>query len=135
MYKIILIVFLGFLFSCGVDHPFKRGEPSSSNPSNTGGVIETATQSGKTLFIEQVYPSMQSKCFDCHRGEVDTFTLTGESEKDYLFSLIKIVPGDPENSLIILKPLNKEDSHGGGTIWQEGSNEHLIFKEWILNEK
>ncbi len=150
MNKLIPFFSVLFLFSCGADHPFKRGLPAPSKttdnppakPPETGSPKEAPknTESpppvpnGKQVFIKKVYPYMQAKCFECHKGMGEPFDLTGDAEKDYLSSLKKITPKDPEKSLMFIKVQNKGAGHDGGEIWTSGMDELLMLKEWILNE-
>lgn len=73
-------------------------------------------------FNLNVLPALQHSCAECHDEDFKDFAAA--TSADYFTA------GDPEQSLLYLKPTGKK-KHKGKVVWSIDSAEAKILAEWI----
>lgn len=126
---------LSLLFACGTDEPFARGEkvekPGGQAGGGGGGQGEGGTggDEGGISFASDVDPILDVRCASCHAGNVGGLTLVGDPSLDYAAVIDRVVPGDPDASLLLTKA--RGAGHGGGAILSPGQKDHDVIEAWI----
>lgn len=125
---------LSLVFACGTDEPFSRGEPRET-PGGQGGSQggnggDGGGQVGSVSFANDVDPILDARCASCHAGNVGGLTLVGDPAKDFVAVESRVVPGDPDASLLLTK--GRGEGHGGGAILSQGQKDHDVIETWIL---
>ena len=104
---------------------------------------------GKPSFAKHVVPLLNKQgCStrDCHGSfqgqkgfrlslfgydlELDYAELTADNDEKEE-PRPRVVPGDPKNSLALIKPLDGELAHKGGARLEDGTWQYRLFREWI----
>lgn len=134
MRRWIPIGLLSLLLACGTDDPFARGEPkeppAGQGGSQGGGGGGGGGDEGGVSFALEVDPILDARCASCHAGNVGGLTLIGDPASDYEAVISRVVPGDPDASLLLTK--GRGESHGGGAILKAGQKDYDTIEAWIL---
>ena len=93
--------------------------------------ITSMCEANKTFFSKNVSPVLQSKCLSCHNpnGSQTPFNLVSSLEQNFKNSNLDIFTNiskktDIEGlSLLLTKPINVNNDHGGGNVLQAESSE------------
>lgn len=121
--------------ACGTNDPFGRGE-FVAEPGGKGGTGGPGDGTGGTggggigiSFTADVDPILDAKCAGCHAGGPGGLVIIGDPASDYDNVIDRVVPGDPENSLLLTKA--RGIGHGGGAILSEGDDNDSVIDAWI----
>lgn len=96
------------------------------------------------FFIARIQPTFKLQCVGCHAGnnnagrkfplhvpELGTYDDT-QTLRDYLEAVKRVVPGQPDESLLLKKALGV--NHGGGRQFGLDSPDHRNYAAWIRGE-
>jgi hypothetical protein len=109
---------------------FSRGGPSP----DTGGTADAgaAGDGGALSFATDVYPLL-SPCKNCHvpggAASATSLIFSGTAAADYTTVVGFVDTSAPASSRLLAKLSGK--SHGGGTVYAEGSAEYQTILAWI----
>lgn len=88
---------------------FTQTSPTiSPNSDEPGGTAET----GRVDFSQDVLPILERSCFPCHGPKMSPLSMAGfrVDLREHAVGQDKIVPGDPDESLLIKRLITKQDS-------------------------
>lgn len=88
--------------------PSETDPTFSSNSDDPGGTVETV----RVDFTREVLPILERSCFPCHGPEMSPVSTAGfrVDLEEHAVGRGKIVPGSPDESLVIKRLVTKEDS-------------------------
>lgn len=92
----------------------------------------TAAPTAAVSFANEVLPILNSRCFNCHGGDATREGLSMESYNTLMAGSDNgpvIVPGDPDNSLLVQQLLNGKMPKRGPKLTPE---QIQIIIDWIL---
>lgn len=130
------------LAACSGQPPKDKGEDK-----NGGGEAASSASAEPSLFASQIAPILQGSCATCHLTgqEAGNMSLVpGKAiaslvnvKSTEVATLTRVVPGDPDNSYLIMKLEGTQDQHGGmGARMPFGAppltqDKIDIFRKWI----
>jgi len=134
--------------SSGEDSPNPQAQPDidlGTGTEPTTGTNEdinepaVACDSLQTQFNNEIWPILQNSCFACHEQNNVTsdLVLLGESFNNYLqtnFNTFRQVTAKKDNngvSLILTKPSNSNNDHGGGQRFSTTSSDYQSFNDIV----
>ena len=106
--NVSLVAALGMFVGCASDPPtnlYLPGQSDDPNASTGSGQNGPPPETAQAMFTDQVYPSLNGSCGECHISGVGTPYFLG-SDATSSYSLVKGLPGyvtDPAQSRLILK--------------------------------
>lgn len=126
---------LALLSACGTDEPFSRGEPrgeagSGGQKGGGGGGDGGGDGENGVSFARDVDPILDVKCASCHAGNAGGLTLVGDPADDFQAVSSRVIPGDPDGSLLLGKA--RGEGHGGGAIISPGQPDYDTIEAWIV---
>jgi hypothetical protein len=87
------------------------------------------------VFEKEVYPILQTRCEDCHsqgrEAARSRFLITGNAKADRAMVVSLVLPGDPDNSLLLQRGLGYQ--HIGGQRLTPGDPEEETIRNWIAS--
>ncbi len=95
-------------------------------------VLEEDVPPPAASFATTVHPILTSTCTSagCHASGAGGYSITGDVDADYLATLDRVVPGDPDGSKL-LKKTSGVSSHSGGPLLTPGTPEYDAVAAWI----
>ena len=119
MKLLICLTLTALLAACGTPTPFERG-PRKENEAPAPPVGETAEGLSEQVYMEKIFPLLESQCSGCH----------GNPAPDFNAAKSLAVFKQPGNSPILLRPTGTDHE----TIWAAGSSEAGLVTKWIMGE-
>ena len=101
--------------------------------------IVSMCEANKTFFSENISPVLQSKCIFCHNpnGSQTSFNLASSSDQNFKNSNLEIFTSISKKtdisglSLLLIKPINVNNDHGGGNVLQAQSSEFQSIEKMV----
>jgi len=92
-----------------------------------------ATAEQAAFFESKIRPLLVDVCVDCHGAKKQKGDLRLDSKAGWMqggASGQVILPGNPDDSLLLLKSTGQVE-HAGGTRFSKGSWQYQMFRQWI----
>jgi len=129
-------VLVGLFSGCSSEAAKESSEADSTISSNSdepGGTVET----GRVDFAQDVLPILERSCFPCHGPEMSPVSMAGfrVDLEEHAVGRGKIVPGNPDESLLIKRLITEQESKRMPPLKSENpqlSAEQInLLKRWI----